>query len=216
MGQFAYVIDDEEAMRASLRALLATRDNLLMMTFASADAFLTGIVHRKPGVVLLDLNMPGRSGLDVLATLSPMRDRFPTIMVTGQGDVPVAVKAMRLGAIDFLEKPYDHHALFEAVDRGFAELDRAAGAASRAQAARERIALLSPRERQILALLVGGLSNRMMAEHLGLSIRTVEVHRAKVMAKLDVPSLPAAVNLAHAAGLVVPALGGEPGFEPTP
>lgn len=202
MSEFAYVIDDDEGVRVSLRALLGARDNRLVLSFASAEAFMVGLETREPGVVLVDIHMPGMSGMELLTSLQPWRDRFPVVVMTGQGDVPLAVKAMQLGAIDFLEKPYDHHALFAAVDRGFEALQQVATVVSRTLAARERIDALSPRERQILAMLVAGDSNRVMAERLGLSVRTVEVHRANLMAKLGVPSLSGVINLAHAAGIV--------------
>ncbi len=204
MSEFAYVIDDDEAVRLSLRTLLGARDNRLVMTFASAEAFLADIDQREGGVVLLDLHMPGISGLDLLARLAPMRDRFATIIVTGQGDVPLAVQAMRGGAIDFLEKPYDHHALFSAVDRGFALLEQSAGMAERVLAARRRVDALSRRELEVLRHLVAGASNRAMAEAMGLSVRTVEVHRANVMAKLEVSSLSRAIALAQIAGIADP------------
>lgn len=202
MSQFAYIIDDEEAVRVSLRALLGTRGNRLILTFASADAFLEQLAEREPGVILLDLHMPGMSGTDLLARLNPVRARFPTIMITGQGDIQLAVKAMRLGAIDFLEKPYDPEILFEVVDRGFEQLDKSSSQREREAEARAKIKTLSPREREILDLLIAGASNRSMADDLGLSVRTVEVHRAKVMSKLDVSSLSGAINLAYTAGII--------------
>lgn len=202
MSQFAYVIDDEEAVRVSLRALLGVQGNRLVVTFPSADAFFETIADREPGVVLADLHMPGMSGIDLLIALQPFGARFPVIMVTGQGDIPLAVKAMRLGAVDFLEKPYDHQALFNAVDHGFDLLAKSASGRERETIARAKIATLSRREREILDLLINGASNRGMADQLGLSVRTVEVHRAKVMAKLDASSLSAAINLAYCAGII--------------
>jgi two-component system response regulator FixJ len=201
MKRFAYVIDDDEAVRASLRALLAARDDRIVVCFASGDAFLNDIDQREPGVVLLDLHMPGMSGMDVLTEMAAWPDRFATVMVTGQGDVPRAVQAMQMGAIDFLEKPYDHQALFNSVDRGFDLLDRAGANATRARAARELILGLSRRERQIVELMIDGKSNRGMAEALDLSVRTVEVHRANVMAKLNASSLSDVIHMAYAARL---------------
>lgn len=207
MSEFAYIVDDEEAVRVSLRALLGTRGDRIVTGFASAEAFLADIGEREAGVLLLDLHMPGLSGLQLLKRIEAERDRFPTIVVTCRGDVPLAVQAMRLGAVDFLEKPYDHQALFAAVDRAFASLRETEATTVRKQQARTRIGGLSPREREVLMLLVDGASNRDMAEQMGLSVRTVEVHRANLMAKLNAPSLPAAIHLVHAAGLIdAPAL----------
>ncbi len=202
MSEFAYVIDDDEAVRVSLRALLGAQGERVVVAFASAEAFLAELDDRPAGVLLLDLHMPGMSGMALLNRLGQDLARFPAIVVTGRGDVPLAVKAMLAGAIDFLEKPYEHQALFAAVDRGFASLRASENIVLRQQQARARIGHLSPREREVLMLLVDGASNRAMADQLGLSVRTVEVHRANLMAKLNVTSLPAAINLVHAAGMV--------------
>ncbi len=204
MAQFAYVIDDDAAVRASLRALLTARDNQLVMAFSCGEAFLDDLDSREGGVVLLDLHMPGMSGMHVLEQMAAHRSRFPTIMLTGRGDVPIAVQAMRLGAVDFLEKPYDHKALFAAIDRSFARLDSMAQADERRSAAQQLIGMLSAREHEVLTLIVEGASNKAMAEQLGLSVRTVEVHRANVMAKLNVSSVSAAVHLTYAAHMAAP------------
>jgi two-component system response regulator FixJ len=200
-------VDDEEAVRASLRALLGTYANRVVLMFASAEAFLESIAERESGVLLLDLHMPGMNGVELLERMAPWRERFPTVMVTGRADVPLAVKAMRLGAIDFLEKPYDHHALFDAVDRGFAALEHNAAANAVAERARARVATLSPRELQVMEMLISGATNRQMAEALELSVRTIEVHRANLMHKLEAPNLSAVINTGRAAGMSAMALG---------
>jgi len=200
MAEFAYVIDDEDAVRASLRALLGTAANRIVLTYADGESFLAEIEEREPGVVLIDLHMPGMSGMEIVARLASLKDRFPAIVVTGQGDIPLAVQAMRSGAIDFLEKPYESQAMFAAVDRGFALLAQQAAQSMRRHQAQDRLAQLSARERDIFDLLVSGASNKDMAVRLGLSVRTVEVHRAHVMEKLEAESLPAVLHLAYAAG----------------
>lgn len=202
MTQFAYVVDDEEAVRTSVRALLGTRPNLFVSGFASGTAFLDGIEDRENGVVILDVNMPGLSGLEVLKELLPHDHRFASIIITGQGDIGMAVQAMKTGAVDFLEKPYEPDALFRAVDSAFDSLKEAQTRAERAKEALARIEALSPRERSVLQLLIDGQPNKVMASNLGLSIRTVEVHRANVMSKLGVSSLSEVMRLAFSAGMV--------------
>ena len=202
MSQFAYVVDDDDAVRLSVRALLSTRPGLFVSGFASGDAFLDGVEDRESGVVILDVNMPGLSGLDVLKQLAPYEHRFSAIVITGQGDIAMAVQAMKFGAVDFLEKPYRPDELFAALDNAFDLLAEARKRAERAEIASALIKDLSPRERSVLCLLIEGMPNKLMANQLGLSVRTVEVHRANVMAKLGVTSLPDVMRLAFHAGLV--------------
>lgn len=207
MSRFVYIVDDEEAVRASLRALLATQPNLIVQPFSGGEQFLAEIDEREAGVVLLDIHMPGMSGMAVMRELQPLAGRFPTIIITGQGDVQLAVQAMKLGAIDFLEKPYGHQALFAALELGFSGLERARDEGDRKNGALSRINLLSSRERQVFGLLIDGNSNKAIAEQLTLSVRTVEVHRANLMGKLAVGSLPEAIRLAFTAGIVPSANG---------
>lgn len=201
MSCTVYVVDDDEAVRLSLQALVGTRPATLVETFASGDDFLAAIESRERGVVLLDLHMPGTSGIDILAALVPLQRRFPVVMVTGQGDIALAVQAMRLGAVDFLEKPYDHELLFAAIDRSNDQILEGRAIDERSDGARRRIAELTRREREIFDLMVDGASNRAMADRLGLSVRTVEVHRANLLAKLELPSLSAVIRLAYVAGI---------------
>ena len=202
MSQFAYVVDDDDAVRLSVRALLSTRPGLFVSGFASGDAFLDGVEDRESGVVILDVNMPGLSGLDVLKRLVPYEHRFSAIVITGQGDITMAVQAMKFGAVDFLEKPYRPDELFAALDNAFDLLAEARKRAERSEIASALIKDLSPRERSVLSLLIEGMPNKLMANQLGLSVRTVEVHRANVMTKLGVNSLPDVMRLAFHAGLV--------------
>lgn len=202
MSQFAYVVDDDDAVRLSVRALLSTRPGLFVSGFASGDAFLDGVNDRESGVVILDVNMPGLNGMDVLKRLAPLEHNFATVVITGQGDIGMAVQAMKLGAVDFLEKPYRPDELFAALDNAFDMLTEARRRAERCEVASALIQDLSPRERSVLSLLIEGMPNKLMASQLGLRVRTVEVHRANVMAKLGVNSLPDVMRLAFHAGLV--------------
>ncbi len=202
MIHFINIVDDDEAVRSSLYTLLATRKNLMIRLFKSGDEFLAAFDELEGGVVLLDIHMPGASGLDVLRIMREDNRGFAAIVITGQGDIGMAVQAMKLGAFDFIEKPYDHVTLFGAIDACTARLGRESASVERARAARERIRSLSDRELETLLLLIDGKANKQVALALNVSPRTVEVHRANLMAKLDVGSLPEAVRLAFAAGII--------------
>jgi two-component system response regulator FixJ len=195
-----YIVDDETDVRESLRALLSTRTDLHLIPFASGEAFLGALQGRDPGVVLLNIDMPGQSGVDVLRALQSSPGTWPTIVTTGSGDVAMAVQVMKLGAIDFLEKPFDSHFLLDAIDIGLDRLDQAAADQKRQALACERLASLTLRERDVLDLIVDGAANKVVAARLGLSVRTVELHRAKIMMKLGVQSLAQAIRLVFAAG----------------
>lgn len=202
MVRFVYIVDDEEDVRNSLRALLGARPNWMATGYASGDAFLDGVESREDGVVLLDIRMPGTSGMDVLRTLRPLSARFPVVMVTGSGDVRSAVDSMKLGAVEYVEKPYQPQQLFDAIDLGFKTLDEAREREQLRSDALKLIGRLSPRERSVLDLLIDGAPNKVIADRLGLSVRTVEVHRANLMDKLEANSLSAVLRLAFHAGVV--------------
>lgn len=202
MVQFVYIVDDEEEVRNSLRALMGTRANWMVTGYPTGDAFLDGVEGRDDGVVLLDIRMPGMSGIDVLRQLQPLAARFPVVMVTGSGDIRSAVEAMKLGAVEFVEKPYQPEQLFDAIDLGFAALEEARAREQIRGDARALIGRLSPRERAVLDLLIEGAPNKVIADRLGLSVRTVEVHRANLMDKLEARSLSTVLRLAFHAGLV--------------
>ncbi|MDG5487121.1 response regulator [Sphingomonas sp. BGYR3] len=202
MVRFVYIVDDEEEVRNSLRALMGTRPNWMVTGYPTGDAFLDGIDGRDDGVVLLDIRMPGMSGIDVLRQLQPMAARFPVVMVTGSGDIRSAVEAMKLGAVEFVEKPYQPEQLFDAIELGFAALEEARAREQIRGDARALIGRLSPRERAVLDLLIDGAPNKVIADRLGLSVRTVEVHRANLMDKLEARSLSTVLRLAFHAGLV--------------
>jgi two-component system, LuxR family, response regulator FixJ len=196
-----YIVDDDDPVRASLQGLLSVRQNLLIRSFRSGDAFLEQVNELDPGVLLLDFNMPGSNGLDVLRALRPCGTRFVAIMLTGQGNIDMAVQAMKAGAMDFLEKPYDPAVLLQLVEAAFLQHEQQNAAAGRAEQAAARIATLSPRERDVLKGLIEGRSNKVIAFELDLSPRTVEIYRANLMQKLEVRSLSEALKIAFAAGM---------------
>jgi two-component system response regulator FixJ len=197
-----YIVDDDEPVRRSLLALLTLRTDFQVGSFDSGDAFLAEMGELEPGVVLLDVRMPGLSGMEVLAEINREEAPFLCVIITGHGNIAMAVEAMKSGAIDFLEKPYDHSALIDTIERAFDRLTQAGADAARIAAAQESIARLAPREVDVLRGLIAGKVNKVIAHELDISPRTVEVYRAHLMTKLRVRSLPDALRIAFAAGLV--------------
>ena len=197
-----YIVDDDEALRQSVEVLLEVAGGFVTRSFESGDAFLTAVPDLGAGCVLLDLNMPGMDGLEVLRRLRGLSSRFETILLTGQGDIGVAVEAMKSGAVDFIEKPYDNRMLLNALGSGFARIENREKEASAIQIARENIERLTPRERDVLLGLIDGKANKIIAYELDISPRTVEIYRANLMDKLGVRSVAEAVRIAFAAGLV--------------
>ena len=195
-----HIVDDDEPCRASLRSLLSVQPNLIIRCFRSGDAFLADADELEPGVLLLDIQMPGASGLDVLAALGRGPAGHAAVVMTGYGQITLAVEAMKAGALDFVEKPCEPAKLLGIVDAAFAVLEQADAAARRARAARAKLSALSPRESNVLDRLMSGQANKTIAEELDLSPRTVEIHRAKLLGKLGVRSVPEAMRLAFAAG----------------
>ena len=212
-GHVVYVVDDDPAVRRSTSFLLTTR-GIRSRVFGSAGDFLDAADCLERGCLLLDVRMPEQWGAEIQAELARRQIDFPTIVMTGHGNVVTAVRAMKLGAIDFLEKPFDDETLFSALDRAFAILDDHKRLAERNEQAVRRIAALSPRETDVLRGLVAGLPNKIIAHRLGLSTRTVEMHRAKMMAKLGLRALPDALRLAYRAGLA-PLDGANPAGDPS-
>lgn len=187
-GEVIHVIDDDEAMRDSL-AFLLKACALDVQTYESADAFLSGLNDRPRGCVVTDIRMPGMSGIDLLRALADAKHDMPVIVITGHGDIPLAVEAMKLGAFEFLEKPFEDRRILSAI-RSALERSREVGQrASEISAIAERLASLSQRERQVLDGLVVGHPNKTIAFDLGISPRTVEVYRANVMDKMQASSL---------------------------
>jgi two-component system response regulator FixJ len=192
-----YIVDDDRNVRDSLRLLLEASD-LNVATFDSATAFLTG-PHVANACLVTDACMPGMDGLALQAELARREDQVPVIIMTGRGDVPLAVRAMRAGAIDFLEKPFDVEALIASVRQALEQRSIALGRQSAAQAARDQLAHLTERETQVLELLVLGKPNKIIAFELNISPRTVEIHRARVMDKMQAKSLADLVRISLAA-----------------
>jgi two-component system response regulator FixJ len=195
-----YVIDDDEAMRDSLNFLLDAAEFDVTL-FESAQHFLDALPSDF-GCVVSDVRMPGIDGIELLQRLKANRSTLPVLIMTGHGDVPLAVEAMKLGAVDFLEKPFEDDRLVGMIEIAL----RQAEAGARSEAATldiaARIESLSPRERQVMEGLVAGLSNKMIAREYDISPRTIEVYRANVMTKLQAGSLSELVRLAMRAGAI--------------
>jgi len=188
-----HIVDDDPAICDSLRVLLEA-SGFAVRTYGSADAFL-GAAFEIWGCVLTDVSMPNIDGLELQNRLREAGSWLPVIVMTGQGDIPVAVRAMKAGAVDFLEKPFDDEMLLNAVRRALDESLRRQKTDAAAAAAAERLAELTPREREVFDLLVTGLSTKGIANQLRASPRTIEVHRARVFDKLRARSLPDLVRL---------------------
>jgi two-component system response regulator FixJ len=181
--------------------LLSVRGDLVIRSYRSGDAFLEEANDLDPGVLLLDFHMPGSTGLDVLNAIAK-RATFASIILTGQGNVGLAVQAMKAGALDFIEKPYEADLLMHIIDTAFSRLEQDSTAAARVDIAKAKIAKLSPRECDVLMGLIEGRSNKVIAYELDISPRTVEIYRANLMEKLEVRSLSEALRVAFAAGLI--------------
>ncbi|HUC16961.1 MAG TPA: response regulator FixJ [Acetobacteraceae bacterium] len=197
-ARIIHVVDDDAAVRDSLRLLLES-SGLTVRTYSGARLFLTE-ADDSSGCVLTDVRMPEMDGLELQRCLRERGLHLPVIVMTGEGDVPIAVRAMKAGAVDFLEKPFTDEDLLGAVHRALAESARREAIEQRAGVALHRLAALTPREREVLDLLVSGLSTKAIANALGASPRTIEVHRARVFEKLQAHSLPELVRLVMAAG----------------
>ena len=198
--RLVYVVDDDEAIRRSLNFMLKTSGHKVEL-FGCGEDFLKSAPKLAPGCVLLDVRMPGLDGLEVQAAMAERGVTFPVVVMTGHGDIAIAVRAMKAGAIDFIEKPFEKAAMMGALEQGFAKLGSLDLRRLRAEEAAARLEVLTPRERDVLRGLVEGLPNKSIAYDLGISPRTVEIHRANLMSKLDVKSLSEALRIAFAAGL---------------
>lgn len=194
------IVDDDEAVRDSLRILLMSA-GLTVETYASARDFLVRFDPKRRGCILLDVLMPEMTGLDLLKHLAATGLRLPVIVITGHGDVPMAVQAMKAGAFDFLEKPFTEEAILDSVRRSLAENTHPSiGGASAADLA-QRLARLTRRERQVFEHLVAGKPNKVIGHALGISMRTAEVHRAQVMRKMEAHNLSELVRMGLALGM---------------
>ena len=194
---YVYVVDDDADIRDSMRLLLEVA-GFKVRCFTSARHFLADD-HPKHGCLIADVRMPDMSGLDLQVEVTRRHIGLPVIIITGHGDVPLAVQAMKAGAIDFLEKPFDDDLMLASVRRAMDVGSQARSRSAESQAAKELLSSLTPRERSVLDKLVQGRSNKIVAHELGISPRTVEIHRAHIMTKMEASSLSDLVRLVLAA-----------------
>ncbi|MCG6205089.1 response regulator transcription factor FixJ [Rhodopseudomonas sp. HC1] len=196
-----YVIDDDQAMRESIDFLLSAADYDVRL-YESAASFLDALNEITFGCVLSDVRMPGIDGLDLLKRLKAGRSRLPVVIMTGHGDVPLAVEAMKLGAIDFIEKPFDDDRLIGLIETALKQAVDEARTEAVSQDIVARIQSLSPRERQVMDGLIAGMSNKVIAREFDISPRTIEVYRANVMTKMQASSLSELVRMAMRGGVI--------------
>jgi two-component system, LuxR family, response regulator FixJ len=196
-----HVIDDDEAMRESLAFLLGAV-GMDVQTYGSATAFLDVASNVKAGCVITDVRMPELSGVELLRRLQELKLGIPVIVITGHGDVPLAVEAMKIGAIDFLQKPFDDEVLLASVRTALSQLDHEYKRQAERSEIERRLALLSNRERDVLQGLVAGHANKQIAYDLGISPRTIEIYRANLMTKMQAASLSDLVRMALIAGVL--------------
>lgn len=198
--KIVHLVDDDEAIRHSASFMLR-HAGYTVKTYKDGVTFLNEAGPEDTGCILLDVRMPVMDGLQVQAALTEHGIDMPVIVLTGHGDVSVAVQAMKAGAIDFLEKPYEKSQLNAAIEKAFDRIEDKSAHGQRQAEARARLAGLTPRERDVLDRLVEGMTNKAIAEDLNISARTVEIHRANLMEKLEADSLSAALKTAFSAGL---------------
>jgi two-component system response regulator FixJ len=194
-ADLVHVIDDDEAVRESLAFLLSSA-KLQVRTYDSATAFLAALSGETRGCIVTDVRMPDMGGIDLLRHLSELKLALPVIVMTGHGDVQLAVQAMKIGAVDFLEKPFDDTAMLAAIRSALERGQHDAGKQAERARSLERLAALSNREREVLDGLVAGKPNKIIAFELGISPRTVEIYRANVMTKMEANSLSELVRMA--------------------
>jgi len=198
--RLVHIVDDEDAIRRAASFMLKT-SGFAVETWASGVAFMKEVRHVAEGCILLDVRMPEMDGLEVQQALIERGITMPVIILTGHGDVTIAVRAMKAGAVDFLEKPFEKATLLASIESAFQRISAASDIVTRAADAELLLGALTPRERDVLEGLAQGLPNKTIAYDLGISPRTVEVHRANLMSKLDVRSLSDALRIAFAAGM---------------
>jgi RNA polymerase sigma factor (sigma-70 family) len=188
MEPTVFIVDDDAEVRAALQLLMQSV-GLPVEAFASAQDYLEGFDPERPGCLVLDIRMPGMSGLELQERLSAEPLHPPIVMITGHGDVPMAVRAVQAGASDFIEKPFRDQVLLDSVHRAITQDAESRGEASRIADIEKRLARLTPREREVLELVMAGDRNKVIASRLGVSQSTVEAHRAKVMEKMEAKTL---------------------------
>jgi two-component system response regulator FixJ len=198
-----HIVDDEDAVRKSL-AFMLTMNGLGVRIHESATAFLALAPNLRQAVLVTDLRMPDMSGVELIRKLASGGLTIPSILITGHGDVPMAVEAMKAGASDFIEKPFDETVIVDAIRRASERLGNEVAGVETADEIRGRLETLSDRERQVFAQVVAGQPNKAIAFNLDISPRTVEVHRANVMTKMKATSLPELVRMSLAVGFTAP------------
>ena len=196
-----HVIDDDEAVRQSLAFLLTTA-GFDVQTYESAPRFLEEAAKIKEGCVITDVRMPGMTGIELLRRIRELKLPLPVIVITGHGDVPLAVEAMKMGAIDFLEKPFEEELLLTSVRSALNALEKDHKRELERAEIERRLAALSHRERDVLEGLVAGQANKQIAFQLGISPRTIEIYRANLMTKMQAASLSELVRMALTAGIL--------------
>ena len=199
-----FVVDDDESVRTALKRLLKSAGHKVI-TFSSAEDFFEHD-HRfdASGCLVLDIRMPGLSGLELQEQMAAAGLNIPIIFITGHGNVPASVRAMKAGAVDFLEKPFDDLALLDAIHRAIAKDTRAKQAQAKIREINQRVASLTPREQEVFTLVVTGMLNKQIAFELGITESTIKVHRAQVMQKMSAESFADLVRLAEKAGVHPP------------
>ncbi len=191
-----YVVDDDKSIRKSLARLIGST-GLAVETFGSAREYLASEPVDRPGCLVLDLKMPGLTGLELQEELTARHRAIPIIFITGQGSISSSVKAMKAGAIDFLEKPFDDTTLLQAINQAIEKDLQNRQRSSEVGAIKKRVEDLTPREREVFTLVVTGLLNKQIAYQLGITEKTVKVHRARIMQKMEATSLAHLVHLAE-------------------
>jgi FixJ family two-component response regulator len=197
-----FVVDDDASVRKSLSRVISEA-GYRVQTYASPREFLTRGPEPGPSCLVLDVRMPGVTGFELQQTLTSAVHEIPIIFITGHGDIPMSVKAMKAGAVDFLTKPFSAKELLDAIQRAVAKDTRGLSTEAREDEIRARVRRLTPRESQVFALVVTGMLNKQIASELGIGEKTVKVHRARVMEKMQAGSIAALVRLADAAGIIV-------------
>ncbi|MES9824989.1 MAG: response regulator transcription factor [Candidatus Thiodiazotropha endolucinida] len=197
-----FVVDDDQAMRNSLKWLIESV-SMQVETFESADAFIRSYYPGRSGCLLLDVRMPGMSGLELQEYLRAHQIAIPVIIITGHGDVPMAVRAMKSGAVDFIEKPFNDELLLESIRHALALDVRQRDMQKQRAEIATRLARLTPREHEVMVMVTNGKANKEIASSLGVSAKTVEAHRARVMEKMQANSLAELVRMAISANLTL-------------
>ncbi len=199
-GATVFVVDDEESVRRALGRLVRSA-GMTVRTFPTAEAFLSESHPAPASCLVLDVRLPGLNGLQLQEALQRKGYPISIVFITGHGDVPTSVRAMKAGAVDFLQKPFAGHELLDAIRRAIGRTRDAVAKQAECAEIRRRYDLLTPREREVLSLVVSGLPNKQVAGELGASEKTIKIHRGRVMAKMQAPSLADLVRMAGLLGI---------------